>query len=415
MIPKVAEPNLERIARRVWDNLVAASYRGSDPYDGLNSRLLGPVLSRSRLLRLAVIQGVKRSPVDLRPLLRIPPGLNPKGLALVLQGAAEWPQLGDTRDQQAWLGDALVCLASGMDGTPAGASRQVTAGAAEHLESGELAWPLAAGWGYDFPWQSKAFLQPAYLPTVVATSFALDALELAQSPALGKVSGAAGHFVADHLHRHQDDDGICFSYSPGDHTRVYNASLFGARILAQTANHVPDMAPQWRTLARSAVDWVMAKQATDGSWVYGDADHWRWIDNLHTGFNLETINRVAGLLETDAWDEGIARGLDFYRKALFASGGTPSYYTTSAYPLDPHSYAQGALTFLRLKHFQPDGVEFAGRILTHGVHELWDEKKGGFRFQKHRWYAQKSIHMRWSQAWMFRAICAWLSYRDGKS
>jgi hypothetical protein len=43
-------------------------YKGWDPYDGLNSRLLSrlPWIGRNRLLRLAWIQAFKKSPVNLR-------------------------------------------------------------------------------------------------------------------------------------------------------------------------------------------------------------------------------------------------------------------------------------------------------------------------------------------------------------
>lgn len=401
---------LGRIALRVWENLAAAGFAGTDPYDGLNSRLLAPALRRSRLLRLAVIQGVKRSPVDLRPLLRVPPGLNPKGLALALQGAAEWPALPDGDGRRAWLADALLCLASLPDGSPALAGRAIRPGAAARVAAGETALPPALGWGYDFPWQSKAFLQPAYFPTVVATSFAVDALADAQAPAWREATVAAARFVAGHLHRHEDEGGLCFSYSPGDRTRVYNASLFGARLLAQAAPHVPAAeAEAWRSDAARGVAWVMARQAADGSWIYGEADHWRWIDNLHTGFNLETIHRAAALLGTDRWDDGLAAGLAYYRRHLFEDDGTPRYYSTTRWPLDPHSFAQGALTFLRLRRFDDGAVEFAGSILERGVEELWDERRGGFRFQKHAGHAQRIIHMRWSQAWMLRAVCAYLA------
>lgn len=394
------------VADRVWRELADRGFRGSDPYDGLNSRLLAPVLQRSRLARLVVIQGVKRAPFDVRPLLGIPPGLNPKGLALVLHGAAGRPGLADGGRRCAWLGDALVCLASRPDGTPALGRREVVEGAAARVAADPACWPDAAGWGYDFPWQSKAFLQPAFFPTVVATSFVLDALEAAGSPSLPAAARAAGHFVAGHLHRHEDADGICFSYSPGDRTRVYNASLFGARILAQAAPHAGPDADTWRDLARRAADWVASRQAADGSWIYGEAAHWQWIDNLHTGFNLETLGRIADLLGTRAWDDVMARGLAFYRQRLFTPDGTPLYYTHRQWPLDPHSFAQGALTFLALKRFDAGGPAFADRILTRGIEELWDERRGGFRFQKQRLYSQGIIHMRWSQAWMFRALCA---------
>jgi hypothetical protein len=405
---EASRDDLQRIAQRVWENLAAAGFAGTDPYDGLNSRLLAPVLSRSRLARLVVIQGVKRSPVNVRPLLLVPAGLNPKGLALVLQGAAEYPALADGDGRRAWLADALLSLASRVDGTPAFGARAVTPGLANRLAADPAAWPEAVGWGYDFPWQSKAFLQPAYFPTVVATSFAVDALQDAAAPGWQQASAAAARFVSGHLHRHEDADGICFSYSPGDRTRVYNASLFGARILAQAAPHDPQ-GDVWRRDAERAVAWVMARQAKDGSWIYGEAGHWQWIDNLHTGFNLETVHRAAALLGTDQWDDGLAAGVAYYRKNLFEDDGTPRYYSTTRWPLDPHSFAQGALTFLRLARFQPDAREFAGRILARGVEELWDERRGGFRFQKHAGHAQSIIHMRWSQAWMLRALCAYLA------
>lgn len=397
------------VADRVWRELAAAGFQGSDPYDGLNSRLLAPVLRRSRPARLVVIQGVKRSPLDLRPLLRIPPGLNPKGLALVLHGAALWPELPDADRHRRWLADALLCLASRPDGTPALAGRAVVPGTADQVAADRAGWPPAVGWGYDFPWQSKAFLQPAFFPTVVATSFVLDALEAAGSPALPQAARAAGRFVAGHLHRHEDQDGVCFSYSPGDTTRVYNASLFGARILAQAAPHAGDEGASWRDLSRRAADWVVARQAPDGAWIYGDAGHWQWIDNLHTGFNLETLARLAALHGTGAWDGALKRGLAYYRVKLFETDGTPRYYTHRRWPLDPHSFAQGALTFLALARFDPGGPAFAERILARGIDELWDERRGGFRFQRQRLYSQGIIHMRWSQAWMLRALCGQLA------
>jgi len=401
------------IAGRIWTGAAAAGFRGSDPYDGLNSRLLAPLLGRSRLLRLAVIQGVKRSPVDVRPLLRIPAGLNPKGLALLLHGAADWTDADDGDGRRAWLADALLATASLPDGQAAFGGRAVAPGLVASVAAGRAELPARLGWGYDFPWQSRAFLQPAYFPTVVATSFVVDALA---AVGLDAALEPAARFVETDLRRHEDADGLCFSYSPDDDTRVYNASLFGARILAQAAALGGPDAPARREAARRAADWVVSRQRDDGSWVYGEAAHWGWIDNLHTGFNLETLDRLATLLGDDRWEEALRRGLDYYRRALFLPDGTPRYYTTSLYPLDPHSFAQGALTFLRLRRLQPDAVEFANCILRRGIEELWDERRGGFRFQKHRRHTQSTIHLRWSQAWMFRALCARLAlHREGVS
>lgn len=400
------------IAAAIWRSAKAHAFCGSDPYDGLNSRVLGPLLPYSRALRLMVIQAVKRSPIDLRPVLRIRPGLNPKGLALFLLGATEWRGLGASSQDIAALEDTLVSLASQPDGKPLFGSRAVQPGAAAswaQAYSHDRA--PAAGWGYDFPWQARAFLLAAYQPTVVCTSFVVDALSSSQSPAAVAARCSAAQFVLKHLKRHEDSTGVCFSYSPYDRTRVYNASLFAARLLAQAAADLDSNTGELHELAKRAVDYVVARQRADGAWEYGEASHWKWIDNLHTGFNLETIDRVATLLGEDRWDQALHRGLDYYRRHLFHDDGTARYFAHSTTPLDPHTFAQGALTFLRLRRFQNDAHRFSERILERAVTELWDARRAGFRYRKSGPLSSTAIHLRWSQAWMFRALCASLAHR----
>src|SRR5437016_4873355 len=74
---------------RAFEFAASRAWRGFDPYDGLLSPVARlPLLNRSRVWRLAITQVVKRSSLNLRPLLGIAPGLNPKGLALFLSAAA---------------------------------------------------------------------------------------------------------------------------------------------------------------------------------------------------------------------------------------------------------------------------------------------------------------------------------------
>src|ERR1700759_904760 len=62
------------------------SWMGYDPYDGLNSPLARFWPVRNRLARTALTQVVKRSPLNLRPVLGIRKAANPKGLALAARG-----------------------------------------------------------------------------------------------------------------------------------------------------------------------------------------------------------------------------------------------------------------------------------------------------------------------------------------
>ena len=63
-------------------------FKGWDPYDGLNSKAFRalPLLKRSALCRLIVIQGFKRCPINLRRLALVPKEYNAKGIGLFLQG-----------------------------------------------------------------------------------------------------------------------------------------------------------------------------------------------------------------------------------------------------------------------------------------------------------------------------------------
>jgi hypothetical protein len=74
--------------REMLSYVESADYAGYDPYDALNSPLLRRITANSKWARLAVTQLNRRSPANLRPLLRIPKGHNPKGIGLFLETVA---------------------------------------------------------------------------------------------------------------------------------------------------------------------------------------------------------------------------------------------------------------------------------------------------------------------------------------
>ena len=95
-----------------------------------------------------------------------------------------------------------------------------------------------ACWGYDFPWEARYASIPAYQPTLVATGIISNALYLAWKK-LGIVEAKelivqCCTFTEKHIHRSIESDGsFCFSYSPFDNEKVFNASMKGARLMAQ--------------------------------------------------------------------------------------------------------------------------------------------------------------------------------------
>ncbi|MBN1434866.1 hypothetical protein JW921_08910 [Candidatus Fermentibacterales bacterium] len=406
------ESSFQQVAKSIWDNAVAEGFRGYDPYDGLNSRFLWPVVKRSRFMRLALQQAVKRSPLNLRPLIGVRPGLNPKGLALFLRGAANarFIELGDPVFKQ--LGQMLLAASS----TPQGVqffgqdresleSREVTPEEVNLLQSGRI------GWGYDFPWQGKGFFLPAFFPTAVCTCFVVEALRKSRHKLYEPIARAAARFVNFDLACARMPEGICFSYSPRDDTCIYNASLYAAKLLALGwKSGGPAL---WRDDALEAVRFVISTQREDGSWVYGKGNDWDWVDGLHTGFVLETLEDLARILGTDDFDHAITNGLAYYSEKLFESDGTALSKPGERYPMDPHTYAQGAITFLRLDRHCPDSRPFAASILRKAIGELWDPDEGVFRTRSSPKSTQSTRFIRWSQAWMFRALAYSISKGSG--
>ena len=84
-----AMPGLEDTILRLEKYCRSRNWAGFDPYDALNSELFARTpLAKSRIARLAFTQFLKRSPVNLRPLLRVRPQQDPKALALFLMSYA---------------------------------------------------------------------------------------------------------------------------------------------------------------------------------------------------------------------------------------------------------------------------------------------------------------------------------------
>ena len=93
--------HLESVLVDVYSWSRSQGYRGYNKHDALNSPLLRGLLGRGKWPRIIAIQGVMRSPINLRPLLGIPKTYNPKGLALFIQGLLDRYRVSGHEDQLA--------------------------------------------------------------------------------------------------------------------------------------------------------------------------------------------------------------------------------------------------------------------------------------------------------------------------
>jgi hypothetical protein len=363
-------------------------FRGYDPYDGLNSKIFQavPFLNRNRLVRLAWIQLFKRLPINIRPLLGVDKDFNPKALGLFLSGYCNIHRKNCDADSLGFIRffiQILVLLKSkGQSG---------------------------ACWGYNFDWQAKAFYQPKYTPTVVATSFIsnalLDAYEITGDKQLLDLARSSCDFILKDLNRTYDDKGnFAFSYSTLDDSVVYNASLLGSCLLARVSSFTGEA--ELLSESVKSVAYCCDRQHSDGSWSYGAAEFHQWIDNFHTGYNLESIFGYMKYSGDNNYKLNLQRGLAFYLKSFFTETGIPKYYHNFVYPIDIHATAQLIITLSRLGEMQSN-KELADKVLTWTIDNM-QSKKGYFYYQKNRHFTSKIPYMRWAEAWMFYALSEYL-------
>lgn len=372
-------------------------FKGWDPYDGLNSKVFQalPFLKHSALCRLVMIQGFKRSPVNLRRLALVPKEFNAKGIGLFLQGYCNLLQAVRSRPS---LAEAL--------GTEAELTARIK-GLADLLITLQSQGNYhGACWGYNFDWQARRlFLFPKFTPTVVATNFCatalMDAYEATGERHYLDVALTAAEFVMHDLHRTPCTGGFLFSYSPlqGNDT-VYNASLLGSKLLAYCFKYTGNEA--YSEAARASVAACTQGQAADGSWVYGLLPVQSWIDSFHTGYNLDGLIAYEEQTGDTSFHDHIERGFSFYVQNFFEEDGCPKYYHNRKYPIDIHCPGQLFVTLHRL-HRSSDYKELAAKVLDWTVRHMQD-RRGYFYYQLKPGVSSRIPYMRWSNAFMFNAL-----------
>ena len=363
-------------------------YKGWDPYDGLTSKVFQalPVIRNNRLSRLTWIQLFKRSPFNLRKWAAIPKAYNSKGLALFLTGYCNLYKMFPNEDhlkQIHFFAEKMIAIQTkGYSGSC---------------------------WGYYFDWQARAFFQPAHTPTVVATSFVADALlnayNITNDFRYLDTAISSADFILKDLNRTYDEQGnFSFSYSPLDHTQVFNASLLGARLLARVYSYTKD--ESLKIEASKAVQYACNYQQPNGAWSYGTLSYHSWVDNFHSGFNLECIYEYGEYTGDHSFARYIEKGFDYYVNTFFCADGASKYYNNKLYPIDIHSPAQLIVTLAKLKRFKKY-EQLAEKVLQWTITNMQDPK-GYFYYQKKKLWSSKVPYMRWAQAWMFYAMTYYL-------
>jgi hypothetical protein len=377
--PGSTENALEELERYVHDN----NFEGYDPYDALNSPRLRDL--HNKVMRLAMTVLFRRSPVNLRGLLGVAKGRNPKAIGLFLSGYSN-----------------LVAI--GTPGNREKADELFTWLAENHSQgySGQC-------WGYNFPWQNRDRLLPPGIPTVVNTAYIghamLDYHDVTGSTEAVTIARSACEFILRDLNIMEKEHGICFSYTPLERNIVHNANVLGASLLARVFSHTGE--DELREMATRSIDFTLHYQHEDGRWDYLiDPGTGRTKDQTdwHQGFILDSlIHYIEGVRPDDPrYLEAIKKGTEFYSRQ-FTPAGQGYWRYPHLWPVNIHNQAQGLVTFCRMEPYVKGSQEHAKTIARWTIDHL-RSPQGFFYYQKHRIGTNTIPYMRWSQAWMFYAL-----------
>lgn len=374
-------PKLETSIASVSGWVESHHYRAYDPGDG-NLSFLNPLTFNVLILERLLQQAVYRAPFNLRPLLGIKPHVSTKG-----QGYMAWGYL----KMYKLTGQSFY-------------AKRATASLDWLLLNKSPGYPHYC-WGNHFPFSTRSGKTPALEPiipwtTLIGQAF-IEAYETLKEPKYLDVIASIADWVIS-LPRERTDSGSCISYVAFKQNSIHNSNMLAAAFLAQAADLTHDR-PGALEAARDAMAYSCSRQLPDGAWYYGEAPKYHWIDNFHTGYNLDSLKRYRDATHDTRYDEQMRRGFQYFKEHFFESGGRPRYYHNQTYPIDIQCAAQAIDTLAFFSDHDKDALNLAENVAAWTIDHMQD-KDGHFYYRDLGWAVNKTAMLHWGQGTMFKAL-----------
>lgn len=259
-------------------------------------------------------------------------------------------------------------------------------------------------WGNHFDFSSRTGKLPKHAPIIVWTSLIgqafLDAYEIGGESRFMDVAKSVCQWILD-LPREVTDRGTCLSYVAFTTKSIHNSNMLGGAMLARTAKLTGDMT--YMDVAKEAMIYSCSRQLPEGAWYYGEKEDTRWIDNFHTGYNLNSLKCYIESSGDQAFKGNLERGLDFYKSHFFEENGRPKYYHNRAYPIDSQCASQAIETLADFSDIDAESLEVATRVANWTIDHMQD-KRGFFYYREYPFIRAKTPMLHWAQATTYRAL-----------
>ena len=375
---EIITTSLNKLEKWVEDH----NYKGYDPADGLTS-YLRPLTFGNLFLDRLLQQLIWRSPINLRPLLGVKPLDSNIGRGYMAWGYLTMFKL--TGDQT-YKDKAISCLEWLIKNKAPGF---------EHYS-----------WGKMFDFASRGGRQGKYEPITVWTSLIgqafLEAYETIGDKKYLEIADSICRWIVERP-RNQTDSGFCINYTPfgeGDCT-IHNQSMLAAAMLARTAKFTGN--DEFVKVASEAMKYTCTRQLPDGSWYYGEDPKYHWIDNFHTGYNLDALKCYIESTGDKTYENNLKQGFDFFKNNFFEPTGRPKYYHNRTYPIDSQCCSQAIETLANFSDYDQSSLELGIRVAKWTIENMQD-RDGHFYFMRYPLMTLKVPMIHWAQATTFRAL-----------
>ena len=379
---EILEKSIQGVEKWVEDH----NYKSYEPFDGLSSSLR-PLTFGNLFLDRLLLQFIRQSPINLRPLFGVKPQESTKG-----RGYMAWGYL-----------DMF-----GLTG-----NKQYREKAINNLE-----WLIEHkspkyenySWANHFDFASRGGRYSKHEPIIVWTALIgqvfLDAYERLEDEKYLKIAISVCNWIMD-VPREQTDSGICLSYLGYTQSSIHNSNMLGAAMLARTAKFTGNK--KFLQVARDAMEYSCTRQLPNGAWYYGEQSNNHWIDNFHTGYNLNSLKCYIDNTGDKNFENNLDRGFRYFKKSFFEENGRPKYYHNRAYPIDSQCASQAIETLANFSEYDKSSLELALKVAKWTIEHMQD-KDGYFYYRQYPLGIKaKTPMLHWAQATTYKGLTSLLS------
>jgi hypothetical protein len=374
------EDAIRKVERWVEDH----EYKGYEPFDGLSSPVRRWIDGHLFLERL-LLQLIRQSPINLRPLFGVRPLESTKGRGYMASGYLTMLKV--TSDVT-YAQRATNCL----DWLSECGSR-----------SGTFAW----GNHFDFASRGGGYSrgEPIIVWTALIGHAFLDGFERLGEPRYLEVATRICEWIVA-LPRERTDSGTCLSYHALYQSSIHNANMLGASMLARTARITGDR--EALDVAKEAMEYSCSRQLPNGGWYYAEEPRYQWIDNFHTAYNLDSLKCYVEQTQDVSYEGHLRRGFRFWKRTFFNDDGRPRYYHNRAYPIDSQCAAQAIETCANFAEYDQGSLELGCRIARWTIAHMQDPQ-GYFYYRRYPLVWARTPMLHWAQATTYKGLAFLLS------